>query len=55
MTTRTTSQRAVSLVEAMESRGKTVRRVIVDGRRIELELANGEPVDDFDAVDMEMK
>jgi phage gp29-like protein len=45
-------QRAIALLRAVEKAGKTVSRVVVDGRRIELELASGESVDEFDRIDM---
>lgn len=43
---------ALGLLNAFERAGKVVRRVTIDGRRIELELATGETQDEFDRIDM---
>jgi predicted metalloenzyme YecM len=45
-------QSALSLLAAFESAGKSVSRVIVDGRRIELVLSKEHDADDFDRIDM---
>lgn len=45
-------KKALGLLKAFEAAGKSVSRVVVDGRRIELELSTGESVDEFDRVDM---
>lgn len=45
-------QSALSLLAAFESAGKSVSRVIVDGRRIELVLSKEHDADDFDKIDM---
>lgn len=45
-------KRALSLLNIFEKAGKTVSRVTIDGRRIELELAKGESQDEFDRIDM---
>lgn len=45
-------QKALSLAKAFERSGRTVKRVIVDGRRIELEFSTEVAVDAFDTIDM---
>ena len=47
-----TEQAALSLLKAFESAGQPVSRVIVDGKRIELELAISDDRDEFDRIDM---
>lgn len=43
---------ALDLLAAFEQAGKTVRRVTIEGRRIEIELNNGDDRDDFDRIEM---
>lgn len=45
-------QKALSLLNTFEVAGKSVNRVIVDGRKIILELSKGEDGDEFDRIDM---
>lgn len=45
-------RKALSLLNAFENAGKSVARVIVDGRRIELELSSPPDRDEFDRIDM---
>lgn len=52
MTARTPEQRAISMLDAFERAGKSVCRVIVDGRRIELELSKADDDDEFERIDM---
>lgn len=39
-------------LSAFERAGRPVGRVIVDGRKIELDLMSDQPVDDFERIDM---
>lgn len=52
MTKNTTEKRALSLLKVLENAGKSVRVVAVEGRRIEIVLASGESLDEFDGIDM---
>ena len=52
MAGRTLEDKALSLLAAFERAGRAVNRVVIDGRRIELELASGEDSDEFDRIDM---
>jgi hypothetical protein len=45
-------QQALSLMAAFEKAGKTVSRVTVDGRRIEIDLATDDVRDEFDRINM---
>ncbi len=45
-------QKALSLLAALESAGKSVSSVTLDGRRIEVEFSNDESSDQFDGIDM---
>lgn|GEM_PF-1841573 len=45
-------QSALSLLTAFENAGKSVSRVIVEGRKIEIVLAAEHDGDDFDRIDM---
>lgn len=45
-------QSALSLLAAFENAGKSVSRVIVEGRKIEIVLATEHDADDFDRIDM---
>jgi hypothetical protein len=44
--------RALSLLNTFENAGKTVTRVTVDGRKIEIELSKDQSVDEYDGIDM---
>lgn len=44
--------KALSIIEAFERSGKKVSRVILDGRRIEVELVCVEEQDIFSDIDM---
>lgn len=52
MATTKLEQSALSLLSAFESAGKSVSRVIVEGKRIELVLSTEHDDDDFDKIDM---
>lgn len=43
---------ALRLLAAFEKSGRTVSRVVVDGRKIEFVLSSGQDRDDFDRIDM---
>ncbi len=45
-------KKALSLLETLEKAGKSVSKIAVEGRRIEIVLASGESVDEFDRIDM---
>lgn len=45
-------KKALGLLKAFEDAGRSVDRVVIDGRRIEIELSSGENKDDFDRIDM---
>ena len=45
-------QSALSLLAAFENAGKSVSRVIVEGKRIEIVLSTEHDSDDFDRIDM---
>ena len=45
-------QRALSLLNAFEKSGRVVSRVIIEGRKIELELFKGQDIDEFESIDM---
>jgi len=45
-------QKALELLTTFEKAGKLVRRVTIEGRRIELELSSREELDEFDRIDM---
>jgi hypothetical protein len=52
MATSKIEQSALSLLAAFENAGKSVSRVIVEGKRIELVLSTEHDVDEFDRIDM---
>ena len=45
-------QKALDLLRAFERAGKSVKRVAIEGRKIELELSSGEVGDEFDGINM---
>jgi len=45
-------QSALSLLNAFENAGKSVSRVIIEGRKIEIVLTKEHDADDFDRIDM---
>ncbi|QPO08233.1 hypothetical protein SAMN04488041_101364 [Sulfitobacter pontiacus] len=45
-------QRALSLVNAFEKSGRTVASITIDGKKIELVLSIGQPIDEFDKIGM---
>lgn len=48
-----TEQKALKYLRAVEAEGRIVKRVIIEGKRIELELTTEmEMLTEFDAVDM---
>lgn len=46
----TTEQRALELVKLLRQAGENVSRVVVEGRKIEIEFSNGEPLQRIDGV-----
>ena len=52
MSARNLEEKALSLLAAFENAGRAVSRVVIEGRRIELELAMGEDSDEFSRIDM---
>lgn len=47
-------QRALRYMEALERAGKVVRKVVIEGNRVELELVTSEKLSPFDMVDMKV-
>jgi hypothetical protein len=45
-------QRALSLLNTFENAGKSVSRVTIEGRKIELVLSKEKVVDEFEGIDM---
>ncbi len=45
-------QRALSLITSFEKAGRSISRVTIEGRRIELELSKEQDSDEFDRIDM---
>lgn len=45
-------KKALSLLSTLERAGKTVSRISVEGRRIEIVLGSDESVDEFEKIDM---
>jgi len=45
-------QRALSLLNTFENAGKSVSRVTIEGRKIELVLSKAQDVDEFEGIDM---
>ncbi len=43
---------ALSLLATLENAGKSVSRVTIEGRRIEIEFEKGEDRDEFDRIEM---
>ena len=52
MPSQSLEQKALNLMNTLEKAGKSVSRVIVEGRRIEVELLTREDSDEFDRIDM---
>lgn len=49
----TSEKKALKYLDAFEATGRIVKRVIIDGKRIELELENDhDHASEFDKVDM---
>ncbi|WP_353336861.1 hypothetical protein [Pseudooceanicola nitratireducens] len=48
----TIEEKALRLLNAFERAGRTVGRVTVDGRKIELVLTSDQPADEFERIDM---
>ncbi len=48
----TIEEKALRLLSAFERAGRTVGRVTVDGRKIELVLLSDQPTDEFERLDM---
>ena len=47
-----TEQRALQLLKALETAGKTVSSIVIEGRRIEVVLSSGQAIDEFERIDM---
>jgi hypothetical protein len=45
-------KKVLGLLSAFEGAGRSVSRVTVDGRKIELVLSGGKVEDDYDRIDM---
>ncbi len=45
-------EKALRLLSSFESAGRTVGRVTIDGRKIELVLTTDQGADEFDRIDM---
>lgn len=45
-------EKALSLLTALENAGRSVSRIAVEGRRIEIVLSTGDSADEFDGIDM---
>lgn len=52
MTATTIEQKALGLLKAFENAGRSVSRVTIDGRKIELVLGTAKTEDEFDWIDM---
>lgn len=52
MAARTVEQRALTLLATFERAGKSVSRVTIEGRKIELVLSKEYDVDEFDEINM---
>ncbi|NOR29693.1 MAG: hypothetical protein GQ539_01175 [Sulfitobacter sp.] len=52
MSATTIEKKALGLLKAFEAAGKTVSRVSIDGRKIELVLTRGTEADEFERIDM---
>ncbi|WP_299663911.1 hypothetical protein [uncultured Ruegeria sp.] len=52
----TNEARAVKYINAFEDAGKTIRKVVVEGKRVEIEFVDpDEGKDEFDKLDMRIK
>ena len=45
-------QLALRVLNTFEAAGKSVKRVTIEGKRIEIELSKFEAADEFDRIDM---
>ncbi|MCK8463022.1 hypothetical protein MUY35_04065 [Aliiroseovarius sp. S1339] len=52
MSARSIEQRALGLLKAFENAGKSVSRISVDGRKIEIVLTKRDDADEFEGIDM---
>ncbi len=52
MSTKQLEQKALSLLSAFEKAGKSVSRITLEGRKIEIVLSKREDTDEFDRIDM---
>lgn len=52
MAGKTIEERALRMLRVFEAAGKTVSRVTIEGKRIELVLTKPQDSDEFDGVDM---
>ncbi len=52
MSSATTEQKAIRLLQALERSGKAVSSVVVEGRRIEVKFEGGLPSDEFERLEM---
>ena len=52
MAATTIEKKALGLLNTFEQAGKTVSRVTIEGRKIELVLSKSKETDEFDGIDM---
>ena len=52
MATTNIEQKALGLLNAFENAGKSVSRVTIDGRKIEIVLTGSRDVDEYEGIDM---
>ncbi|WP_417247392.1 MULTISPECIES: hypothetical protein [Celeribacter] len=45
-------QKAIGLLQAFEKAGKSVSRVMIDGKKVELYFEQPKAIDEFDRIDM---
>ena len=52
MSSNRVEQRALRLLTTFENAGKSVSRITIEGRKIEIVLTKEQDVDEFDRIDM---
>ena len=45
-------RKALNMLKMLEGTGRTVSRVVIEGKRMEFELTADETADEFDGIDM---
>ncbi len=45
-------QAAMRFLSELESKGKQVTRIVIEGKRIEFDLAGSDKLDEFERIDM---